>query len=307
VSKLANPEALLSAPVRSGKKAAWPAWIFLIVLPLAAILFRSRMASWCFMWVLAFSIFWGCKWQTWWKASLKMGCAAAAQRSLAYLFAWPGMDAEAFLDSERGASRPPRSEWLWACAKTVFGVVLLWVVVPHLPADFLAGWVGMLGLVLLLHFGIFEFLALIWRFVGIDAQLIMHSPILATSLSDFWGRRWNIGFRQLTYDFIFRPLRPGTSAAFASLMGFLASGLIHDLVISFPARGGYGLPTAYFLLQAYGVLLERSTLGRRLRLGSGVRGWLFMAVWAGGPACILFHPWFVERVMLPFLGAIGAR
>ena len=306
MSKFANPEALLSAPMRSGKNAAWPAWIPLIVLPLAAILFRSRMAPWCFMWVLAFSIFWGCKWQTWWKASLKMD-SVPARRSLAYLFAWPGMNAEAFLDSERGGSRPQRSEWFWASAKTGFGAVLLWGVVRYISVDFLAGWIGMLGLILLLHFGIFEFLSLIWRSIGINAQPIMRSPLLATSLSDFWGQRWNLGFRQLTYDLIFRPLRAYAGAAFASLMAFLASGLIHDVVISFPSRGGYGLPTAYFLLQGYGILLERSTLGKRLGLGSGARGWLFMAVWAGGPACLLFHPWFVERVMVPFLGAIGAR
>lgn len=294
------------ASARRWTRAAWPAWIPLLIFPAATVLFRSWMAPWCFMWALAFSIFWGCKWQTWWQAQLRME-SVGTRRSLAYLFAWPGMDAEAFLDSERGASRPRRSEWMWASAKAAFGAVLLWVVVRHIPAEVMAGWVGMLGLVLLLHFGLFELLSLFWCSTGISAQPVMHSPVMATSLSNFWGRRWNLGFRQLTYDLIFRPLRVRTDAGFALLMSFLASGLIHDLVISFPARGGYGLPTAYFLLQGYGILLERSALGKWLGLGSGVRGWLFMAACAGAPACILFHPWFVERVMLPFLGAIGAR
>ncbi|HJS99770.1 MAG TPA: membrane bound O-acyl transferase family-domain-containing protein [Terriglobales bacterium] len=258
------------------------------------------------MWALAYSIFWGCKWLSWWKACLKID-GVGARRSLAYLFAWPGMDAEAFLDVKWRAERPQRSEWLRASAKTGLGAVLLWFVVRHIPAEMMAGWVGMLGLVLILHFGVFELLSLFWRSTGINAQPIMRSPVLATSLGDFWGKRWNLGFRQLTYDLIFRPIQARTDAGFALLMSFLASGLIHDLVISFPARGGYGLPTAYFLLQGYGILLERSALGKRLGLGSGVRGWLFMAVWAGGPACILFHPWFVELVMMPFLGAIGAR
>jgi Membrane bound O-acyl transferase family len=293
------------ASARRWTRAAWPAWIPLLIFPATTVLFRPWIAPWCFMWALAFSIFWGCKWQTWWKAQLGME-SVGTWRSLAYLFAWPGMDAEAFLDSDRGATRPRRSEWMWACAKAGFGAVLLWVVVRHIPAEVMAGWVGMLGLVLLLHFGIFELLSLFWYSTGISAQPIMHSPVMATSLSDFWGRRWNLGFRQLTYDLIFRPLRVRTDAEFALLMSFLASGLIHDLVISFPARGGYGLPTAYFLLQGYGILLERSALGKWLGLG-GVRGWLFMAACAGGPACILFHPWFVERVVLPFLGAIGAR
>ena len=304
-----SPASVVSATRTSTRRwtsAAWPGWIPLLLLPAATILFRSRMAPWCFMWVLAFSIFWGCKWQTWWKAGLKMD-SVETRRSLAYLFAWPGMDAESFLNTERRPLRPGGSEWLWASTKTALGAVLLWVVVRHIPAEFMAGWAGMPGLVLILHFGSFELLSVFWRSTGVNAEPIMRSPLLATSLSDFWGRRWNLGFRQLSYDLIFRPVRAHSEAGFALLMSFLASGLIHDLVISLPARGGYGLPTAYFLLQGYGILLERSALGKRLGLGSGLRGWLFMAVWTAGPACILFHPWFVERVMLPFLGAIGAR
>lgn len=304
-----NPASLVSATQTSSRRwtnAAWPAWVPLILLPTAAIGFRSWMAPWGFMWVLAFSIFWGCKWQTWWKAALKMD-SVGTRRSLAYLFAWPGMDAEAFLDLKRSVEQPLRREWLWASVKTGLGAGAVWAVVRNIRAEFIAGWVGMLGLVVVLHFGIFELLSLFWRSTGIEARPIMNSPVQATSLSDFWGRRWNLGFRQLTRDLIFRPLRVRTDAGFALLMSFLASGLIHDLVISLPARGGYGLPTAYFLLQGYGILFERSTLGQRLGLGSGARGWVFMASWAGGPACILFHPWFVDRVMWPFLAAIGAR
>jgi len=87
---------------------------------------------------------------------------------------------------------------------------------------------------------------------------------------------------------------------------FLASGLIHDLVISLPAHGGYGLPTGYFILQGLGITLERSAAGRRLGLQRGFPGWLFMFVVAAGPAFWLFHPPFVLRVILPFMHAIRA-
>ena len=123
---------------RRWTRAAWPGWIPLAVLPAATILFRSRLEPWCFMWVLAFSIFWGCNWRTWWTASLKMDLAGT-RRSLAYLFAWPGMDADAFLNTERCASCPRRSEWMWGGTKTVFGAVLVWVVVRFVPAEFMAG------------------------------------------------------------------------------------------------------------------------------------------------------------------------
>jgi alginate O-acetyltransferase complex protein AlgI len=87
---------------------------------------------------------------------------------------------------------------------------------------------------------------------------------------------------------------------------FLISGIIHDLVITVPARGGYGLPTAYFLLQGAGLLLERSALGRSFGLGVGIRGRLYAYAVTAGPAFWLFPPVFVHRIILPMLAAIGA-
>jgi len=86
----------------------------------------------------------------------------------------------------------------------------------------------------------------------------------------------------------------------------MVSGLIHDLVISLPARGGYGLPALYFLLQGAGVTVEHTRLGKRLGLGLGSRGWCFMMMFLVLPVFGLFHPWFVLRVILPFMRAIHA-
>jgi alginate O-acetyltransferase complex protein AlgI len=82
--------------------------------------------------------------------------------------------------------------------------------------------------------------------------------------------------------------------------------LIHELVISLPANAGFGLPTAYFLVQGLGVLAERSPAGERLGLGSGIAGWMFTIIVVAGPAFWLFHPPFVSRVILAFMKAIGA-
>jgi hypothetical protein len=90
-----------------------------------------------------------------------------------------------------------------------------------------------------------------------------------------------------------------------TLGAFLASGLLHDLVISVPVRAGYGLPTAYFLTQGLGLLVERSETGQRFGLGRGARGWLWTALIAAGPVFVLFHSWFVMRAMVPFLRAIA--
>ena len=81
---------------------------------------------------------------------------------------------------------------------------------------------------------------------------------------------------------------------------------MHDLVISLPARGGYGLPTAYFLLQGAGLLAEhaRGTPLARWRGRWQGRVWTWLIV--AGPAFWLFHPPFVRRVILPFMHAVHA-
>jgi hypothetical protein len=299
-------------PVRTASgsdfnRSSWPSWIPLVVLPVAAIAARPFLVPWCFMWTLAAAIFFGCKWQTWWEYRSIAGTTIG--RSLGFLLGWPGMDAVSFLDAMKRPQRAEGKEWFWAIAKTTLGAVTLWGVTRRMPArnELLVGWVGMLGIMLVLHFGTFHILSLLWRTAGIDAQPIMQSPLSATSLSDFWGRRWNLGFRQLTYRLIFQPLRARSNAALATLLAFFASGVIHELVISLPARGGYGLPTFYFVLQGVGILLERSPAGKRLGLGSGAPGRLFALLCAGAPAYLLFHQWFVRGVILPFLKAIGAR
>jgi alginate O-acetyltransferase complex protein AlgI len=277
-----------------------------LILPASTILFRNRMSAWLFMWTLSFAIFLGLKWITWWRAR---DCVPhSPRRSLAYVAAWPGMNAESFLDSRRQPRSPAYGEWLWASLKTLFGVILLWLLARRVPAQqpLAQGWIGLLGLVLLLHFGSFHLIALFWRAMGIDAEPIMSKPILSRSLSEFWGKRWNLGFRQLAHDLIFRPLHKRTGVAAAGLLVFVASGLIHDLVISLPARGGYGLPTAYFMLQGLGVTLERSGFGRQHGLQTGLTAWIFMLIVSAAPAFWLFHPPFVLRVILPFMRAIHA-
>lgn len=285
----------------------WVGWPPMIVFSAAAVALRGRLASWQLMWLLAYAIFLGCKWQTWWEAFRRNG-SAGPSRTIAYLLAWPGMDAEAFLRLEPRKSPPPPSAWIEPSLKTLAGGVFVWLFVRKVPAghDLIAGWVGLAGLVLVLHFGLFHLIALFWQGRGVDAQPIMQAPLASNSLSDFWGRRWNLGFRRLTHGLVFEPARKAAGLPAATVLAFFVSGIVHDLVISLPARAGYGLPTCYFLFQGFGVLIERSAVGRRWKLGEGMRGRAFAVAWAGFPVFWLFHPAFVLRVAVPFLRAMGA-
>ena len=60
----------------------------------------------------------------------------------------------------------------------------------------------MLGLILLLHFGSFHIVALLWQTLGVKATAIISAPLRSTSLGEFWGKRWNLGFRQLSHELI---------------------------------------------------------------------------------------------------------
>jgi hypothetical protein len=274
--------------------------------PAAAIACRNLLPPWGFMWLLSFAIFASLKWLTWWKARQRI--AQSGWRSVAYLLAWPGMDADAFLEARERVPMPRPAAWLWAILETALGAILLWVVARTLPqgTPLLRGWIGMLGLILLLHFGTFQIVSLLWQSMGVKAEPIMSAPLRSVSLGEFWGKRWNLGFRQLAHELIFRPLHRSIGAVTAGFVVFVASGLIHDLAISLPARGGYGLPTFYFVLQGIGMTIERSRFGQRLGFGRGMRGWCFMVVFLAAPVFLLFHPWFVVRVIVPFMQAVHA-
>src|SRR5207247_8197523 len=124
-----------------------------------------------------------------------------------YLVAWPGMDAAAFLRSAPRAEPSAARQWAGAAVKLLAGAALFWSAARLVPADqeIVLGWLGMVGVVLILHFGLFELLSCAWRGSGVAARPLMHRPLAAVRLRDFWGRRWRTAFRDLTHRFLFRP------------------------------------------------------------------------------------------------------
>ncbi len=286
---------------------AWGDATALLALVLTGLAISPLVPRWGCMALLAVAIFYALKWLTWRRSKI-----AAERRStwltIGYLFGYAGMDAGRFFDSDAQPLKPTRGQWLAAAGKTALGAALVWGGARMALAwsPWVAGWIGMIGLVLLLHFGSFTITGI---GVADGRRRCPTEPggraIRAASLGDFWGRRWNLAFTQLAHDFL-SPLARAAVGSAALLLSFAASGVVHDLVISLPAGGGYGLPTLYFLLQAPGLLLEHAALGRRLGLNRGLRGRLFGIGVVLLPAPILFHPPFVHHVVLPMLAAMGA-
>lgn len=75
-----------------------------VVLPVCvAIFWPAGSPRWSLMWGIAFAFYFGFKWLTWRRTN---AATSSAGRQVAYLAAWPGMDADAFLNAGRTVSPP---------------------------------------------------------------------------------------------------------------------------------------------------------------------------------------------------------
>lgn len=283
--------------------ATWLHWIPALALPTLVLLFGGNWPPALVAWLLAATIYVGFKWLTF--ATSRAARRASLRESFHFLFLWPGMDADAFFTA-RPIAQPSVREVAMATSLTLVGALLLLslpVLAPYAPIE-VRGWLGLIGLALFLLFGLSQLISIAWRIADVDAQPIMNRPLRATSLADFWGARWNLAFHDIGRLFVWRPLAKRFGGAVATLAVFLFSGVVHDLVMSVPTRGGLGLPTLYFLLQGGAVLLERSPLGKRWGLSRGWRGRVYAALFVLAPLGLLFHQPFLQRVVLPTLSWI---
>lgn len=275
------------------------------LIPAANVSISPLLSSWKAMWLIAFSVFTTCKWLTWRSQHV---AHSARWRHWAYFAAWPGLDADRFLDRDRVAEKPEFRELLVSTLLTICGAIAIWIVVPRISHDRMwwKGALGFFGILLFLHFGSFGLLSWCWRRAGVDAPSLMDRPFLATSLADFWGRRWNRAYRRVSHDLFYQPITARFGPTIGLLGAFLASGLIHELAISVPARGGYGGPTIYFLIHGLGMLWERTPKIRHFIRRQPALGRVLAAVFVLAPVGLLFHAPFLTRVIAPFLRAIEA-
>src|SRR5262249_34593600 len=145
-----------------------------------------------------------------------------------------------------------------------------------------------IALSLILHFGLFPIATAAWRAAGFDMDDVFRKPWRSKSLAEFWARRGDGGFSEMVAPPGGPPVGERLRPTAAIAASFLASGLLHELAISVPAGGGYGLPTLYFALQ--GALVR-----------AGVRGRVATLLAVALPLPLLFHAPFVRAIIIPLL------
>jgi hypothetical protein len=160
------------------------------------------------------------------------------------------------------------------------------------------------GLSFILHFGILNLSTALWRFLGVDVSELFRAPYRSKSLKEFWGKRWNVAFSEMTALIVYRPLKTKIGVEKAVISSFLLSGLLHEIAISFPVRAGYGLPMIYFGIHAFAMHLEaKSQLVQKI-----IRHKFLSHVWVMSllvlPMPILFHSEFIQHVLVPLRNLI---
>jgi len=165
-----------------------------------------------------------------------------------------------------------------------------------------AALLALVGLSLVLHFGIFDVVTWYWRSRGVPCRPPFRQPLRSTSLAEFWGRRWNVPYVEMIATVLYRPLAGTTSRPIARFTSFAVSGLLHELAISLPVRAGWGGPLLYFALQGFFVLAEERSPAWK-RAPAPVRRVVTLLL-VTLPAPLLFHLPFVKGVIEPIVGWI---
>lgn len=225
---------------------------------------------------------------------------------LAFATLWPGMRPALF--ARRHRSLPGAKEMLLGgLTYGALGVLLLplarWAFVVT-GSPWLATAPLLVGLSLLLHFGVFKLAAGLWRMAGVDCRPLFRAPLLSRSLGEFWSRRWNLAFSEMTSAAAYRPVRRRLGRPAGLLAAFLLSGLLHEIAISVPVGAGFGGPTAYFAFHGVLTALEdrMARRGRPVDRAAGI-GRLWTVTTVVLPLPLLFHRPFLVGVVWPLIGA----
>ena len=212
------------------------------------------------------------------------------QLTISYSFFWPGMNIREFKERYEQSVNFTDGTISLLVGILLASVALLSDGISTLLFAFLA-------MFFLFHFGALDLLARLWQKAGRNVKPIMAAPWKAQNLADFWGKRWNLAFRDGVHKILYKPVSRKAGSKAGIFVVFLYSGIVHEAVISVAASGGYGGPTVYFIIQFLAILAQREFNYLQK----------FWFTWATIllPTPLLFHEAFFLNVLIPILNQGG--
>ncbi|KAF8756781.1 hypothetical protein HU200_011056 [Digitaria exilis] len=85
--------------------------------------------------------------------------------------------------------------------------------------------------------------------LGMEVQPQFDRPYMASSLRDFWGRRWNLVVPAILRPSVYGPVRARAGKAAGVMAAFFVSGLMHEVLVYYlTLRAPTGEMMAFFLL-----------------------------------------------------------
>jgi hypothetical protein len=131
--------------------------------------------------------------------------------------------------------------------------------------------------------------------LGMAVEPQFDRPYLASSLRDFWGRRWNLMVSAVLRPAVYGPVRARAGKATGVLATFLVSGLMHEAIVYYVTlRPPTGEMTVFFLLHGACCVAEE-----QCARWWAAKGWappprpvamLVVLVFVSGTAFWLFFP-----------------
>jgi D-alanyl-lipoteichoic acid acyltransferase DltB (MBOAT superfamily) len=109
-----------------------------------------------------------------------------------------------------------------------------------------------------------------WRLSGHPALEMMVHPYVSRTPAEFW-RRYNLPAQQFFYERVFKPSGGRRHPIRGTLLTFLVSALIHELLFAVVLLRVEGYQTAFFMLQG---LVVAATMRFRPRGWWSLPGWL---------------------------------
>ncbi|KAJ0267052.1 Wax synthase domain-containing protein [Hirschfeldia incana] len=191
-------------------------------------------------------------------------------------------------------------KWVFAIKVVVFGVVLeMYGYKQHFSPTML---LVIYSLHMYLELEILLMLVKVWVFIflGCDIEPQSNEPYLATSLQDFWGRRWNLMVAAILRQAVSNPVQRIAKGKMSSdharflavLTTFLVSGAVHELIFCYITHEmPTGEVTWFFVLHgvctAAEIVVKKRTFAGRWKMSPMVSrlltvgfvvltsGWLF--------------------------------